>query len=56
MLNPITFIVIQARLVLLEGKAPDWLGLGLYLVVAWFIASAGLAFFRHARANFADVL
>lgn len=56
MLNPITFIVIQARLVLLEGQTPDWLGLGLYLIVAWFIASAGLAFFRHARANFADVL
>ncbi len=56
MFNPITFIVIQARLVLLEDQTPDWVGLGAYLLVAWLIASAGLAFFRHARANFADVL
>jgi lipopolysaccharide transport system permease protein len=56
MLNPITFIILQVRLIVLEGEGPDWMGLGLYLIVAWVIASAGLAFFRHARANFADVL
>ncbi len=55
-LNPITFIVVQTRKVILEGQAPDWIGLGLYLLVAWAVASIGLAFFRRARANFADVL
>jgi len=56
MLNPITFIILQVRLVVLEGQNPDWVGLGLYFMIAWVIASTGLLFFRHARANFADVL
>ncbi len=56
MLNPITFIVLQVRLIVLEGEGPDWMGLALYFIIAWVIASTGLAFFRHARANFADVL
>jgi lipopolysaccharide transport system permease protein len=55
-LNPIAFIVMQARQVLIEGNMPDWTGLAVYLVIAWIIAAAGLAFFRMARKNFADVL
>ena len=55
-LNPITFIINQVRLVVLDGTSPDWLGLGIYLLIAWVIAALGLAFFRYARANFADVL
>ena len=54
--NPISFIVMQGRLVLLEGRGPDWGGVGCYLLVAWVIASLGLMFFRRARRNFADVL
>ncbi len=54
--NPITFIINQVRLVVLDGTNPDWLGLGIYLLVAWITASLGLVFFRYARANFADVL
>ena len=56
MANPVTFIVQQARAVLLNGQAPDWGGLGLYLFVAWLASSVGFAFFRHARMNFADIL
>lgn len=56
MLNPITFIIHQVRLVVLDGQGPDWFGLGVYFLIAWMVASIGLAFFRHARANFADVL
>lgn len=56
MFNPISFIVGEARAVLLEGRAPDWSGLGAYFVVAWVIAALGLGFFRRARKNFADVL
>ncbi len=54
--NPVTVIVIQMRRIALEGQQPDWAVLGLYLVVAWVVASAGLAFFRYARKSFADVL
>ncbi len=56
MFNPISFIVVEARGVLLEGRAPDWPGLAGYFAVAWLIACLGLAFFRRARKNFADVL
>lgn len=54
--NPITVIVDEARAVLLDGHMPDWRRLGLYFAVAWMIAALGLAFFRRARKNFADVL
>lgn len=54
--NPISFIVVQSRAVLIEGRAPDWEGLLGYLLVAWGIAVLGLAFFRRGRRNFADVL
>jgi lipopolysaccharide transport system permease protein len=56
MFNPISFIVDQARAVLLDGRMPDWRGLAVYFGVAWMIAALGLAFFRRARKNFADVL
>ena len=54
--NPISFIVVQSRAVLLEGRLPDWQGLLGYFAAAWVIAVLGLAFFRRARRNFADVL
>jgi lipopolysaccharide transport system permease protein len=56
MFNPITFIVGEARAVLLEGRMPDWRGLGVYLAIAWVVAVLGLSFFRRARKSFADVL
>lgn len=56
MFNPISFIVTEARGVILDGRMPDWTGLAIYFAVAWGIASLGLAFFRRARKNFADVL
>lgn len=56
MFNPISFIVGEARGVLLDGRAPDWAGLAAYFAVAWIVSAFGLAFFRRARKNFADVL
>ena len=56
MFNPISFIVGEARGVLLDGRMPDWNGLAVYLAVAWAVAALGLCFFRRARKNFADVL
>jgi lipopolysaccharide transport system permease protein len=56
MANPLTFIIEQARDVLVWGKMPCWLGLVAYLIVACVIASAGYAWFQKTRKGFADVL
>ena len=56
MFNPITFIALQTRRILLDGLMPDWGGLALYLVVAWLSAAIGLMFFRYVQRSFGDVL
>lgn len=55
-LNPLTFIIDQAREVAFWGRAPDWVGLGLYLLGAMAFAYAGFAVFQKTRRGFADVL
>jgi lipopolysaccharide transport system permease protein len=54
--NPLTFIIQQAREVLIWGRLPDWTGLGAYLTVATAVAWAGYAWFQSTRKGFADVL
>lgn len=54
--NPLTFIIQQAREVLVWGRVPDFAGLCLYLIVAWLVACAGFAWFQKTRKGFADVL
>lgn len=56
MANPLTFIIEQAREVLIWGRLPDWLGLGEYSVVAVLVASLGYGWFQKTRKGFADVL
>lgn len=56
MANPLTFIIEQAREVLIWGHLPNWSGLGLYSVVATAVAWAGYAWFQKTRKGFADVL
>ncbi len=56
MANPPTFIIEQAREVLIWGHLPNWIGLGIYTLVAIFIAWAGYAWFQKTRKGFADVL
>lgn len=56
MSNPLTYIIEQAREVLIWGHAPDWAGLGLYMFVATAVAWAGYAWFQKTRKGFADVL
>jgi len=56
MANPLTFIIEQAREVLIFGHLPDWFGLGLYMLVASVIAWSGFAWFQKSRKGFADVL
>jgi lipopolysaccharide transport system permease protein len=55
-LNPLTFIIEQARDVALFGQLPDWSGLATYTVIAFAFAWAGLWWFQRARKGFADVV
>ncbi|WNV05357.1 ABC transporter permease [Candidatus Methylospira mobilis] len=56
MANPLTYIIEQAREVLIWGHPPGWLGLGVYTLVAASVAWAGYAWFQKTRKGFADVL
>jgi lipopolysaccharide transport system permease protein len=56
MANPLTFIIEQARAVLISGIPPDWQGLGAYAIVALTVGWAGFAWFQKTRKGFADVL
>lgn len=54
--NPMTFVIEQARAVMLVGQWPDLRQLGLATLLAYAMAAASLAFFRRARPDFADAL
>jgi len=56
MANPLTFIIEQARDVLIWGALPNWQGLGFYTLAATFVAWAGYVWFQKTRKGFADVL
>lgn len=56
MANPLTFIIEQARDVLIWGHCPNWIGLVIYTIVATLVAWAGYALFQKTRKGFADVL
>lgn len=55
-LNPLTFIIDQAREVAIWGRFPDWTGLLSYSAVSLMVAFAGGLFFHKTRRGFADVL
>jgi lipopolysaccharide transport system permease protein len=56
MANPLTFIIEQAREVLIWGHYPDLLGIGIYTLAASVIAWVGFIWFQKTRKGFADVL
>ena len=56
MANPLTFIIEQAREVVIWGHLPNWIGLGAYTLVATVIAWTGYYLFQKTRKGFADVL
>jgi len=56
MANPLTFIIEQARDVLIWGNQPNWTGLGIYLAIAVCVAWTGYVFFQKTRKGFADVI
>lgn len=55
-LNPLTFIIDQARAVAIWGNLPDLLGLGLYALVSLAVAYLGFAWFNKTKRGFADVI
>ena len=56
MLNPLTLIIEESRKVLLFGEMPNWMGLGVYSLVAMTVAWVGFLWFQKTRKGFADVL
>lgn len=56
MANPLTLIIEQAREVIIWGNLPDWIGLGIYSLIAFVVAWIGYAWFQKTRKGFADVL
>jgi lipopolysaccharide transport system permease protein len=55
-INPLTFIIEQARDVMMWGKLPNWSGLAIYSGISMLVAWAGLLWFQKTRKGFADVL
>jgi lipopolysaccharide transport system permease protein len=55
-INPLSFIIDQARDAALWNQFPDWYGLGLYALVALAFSYAGYVVFFAAKRGFADVL
>jgi lipopolysaccharide transport system permease protein len=55
-LNPLSFIVEQARLVMINGISPNFTGLLIYTGVSALVCWCGLRFFQAVRHGFADVL
>jgi lipopolysaccharide transport system permease protein len=54
--NPLTFIIEQARTVLIWGQLPNWFGLFKYTVAASLVSWIGFMWFQKTRKGFADVL
>ncbi len=54
--NPLTFIIEQARKVLIFGHIPNWSGLGIYLLISLAVTWLGYFWFQKTRKGFSDVL
>jgi lipopolysaccharide transport system permease protein len=55
-LNPIAMIIEECRKVLVYGKNPDWLVVGILLTISLLAAYVGFWWFQKTRKGFADVL
>ncbi len=54
--NPLTFVIEQARDVLMWGVMPSWSGMLIAYLIGISVAWLGFAFFQRTRQGFADVL
>lgn len=55
-LNPLTFIIEQARNVSMWGKFPNWNGIAMAFLISLMVAWFGFVVFQRTRQGFADVL
>lgn len=54
--NPLTYIIEQARAVIILGQIPEWRGFGIYLLISLIVFWLGFVIFQKMRKGFADVL
>ena len=54
--NPFVTIVESARLLLIEGKMPDWRALGMVTIASGVVAMVGYIIFMKVRRYFADAM
>lgn len=55
-INPLTFVIEQARDVMIWGKGMNWIAWAIYLLLAAIMAWLGFAWFQKTRKGFANVL
>ncbi|MDO9312834.1 MAG: ABC transporter permease, partial [Nitrosomonas sp.] len=55
-INPLTFVIEQARDVMIWGKGMNWIAWATYLLLAAIMAWLGFAWFQKTRKGFANVL
>lgn len=55
-LNPMTILIEEARNVFLYGRLPNWILLGVALLVSLVMLQLGFAWFHKTKKGFADVL
>lgn len=55
-LNPLTFIIEEARNVFIWGRLPDWADWGIYMIISLSLAWIGFWWFQKTRQGFADVI
>src|SRR5215470_19352520 len=56
LLNPLTYVIGDARRVLIWGQPPDWTGLMIYAAASFVVAWLGFGWFQRTRRGFADVV
>ena len=54
--NPLTYVIEQARQVLIFGRFPDWIGLAVYAAIGCMVAWTGYWWFQRTRQGFADII
>ena len=54
--NPLTFVIEQARAIMIAGSLPNFVGLGIYWLASLLVAWLGFVWFQRARDGFADVM
>lgn len=55
-LNPMTYLVENARNVLIYNQWPDWKQLAIVTTISYFIMLAGLSVFKRIKSGFSDVI